>query len=200
MGEFFKAELKDRFLEYALDRKDYFEIQTLYDEFLRPNYSLHFVERLIKDIQEYDPNLLDIMSGNGVEIFLLASTPSTQDFLDDGGFMDMYVKEEERWDVFLEQLPTAKKEVKEEKQLFKKKSPGLKKEKTLLFGLIAAVAISFLFTLFSILKESLFEPQYVPADDFEREMERIRLEYLEENQRLQLELKEARRNLDSLKG
>ncbi|KAB7531397.1 hypothetical protein F8C76_07865 [Flagellimonas olearia] len=200
MGEFFKAELKDRFLEYALDRKDYFEIQTLYDEFLRPNYSLHFVERLIKDIQEYDPNLLDIMSGNGVEIFLLASTPSTQDFLDDGGFMDMYVKEEERWDVFLGQLPTAKKEVKEEKQLFKKKSPGLKKEKTLLFGLIAAVAISFLFTLFSILKESLFEPQYVPADDFEREMERIRLEYLEENQRLQLELKEARRNLDSLKG
>ncbi|RYC53381.1 hypothetical protein [Flagellimonas olearia] len=200
MGEFFKAELKDRFLEYALDRKDYFEIQTLYDEFLRPNYSLHFVERLIKDIQEYDPNLLDIMSGNGVEIFLLASTPSTQDFLDDGGFMDMYVKEEQRWDVFLEQLPTAKKEVKEEKQLFKKKSPGLKKEKTLLFGLIAAVAISFLFTLFSILKESLFEPQYVPADDFEREMERIRLEYLEENQRLQLELKEARRNLDSLKG
>lgn len=199
MGEFFKAELKDRFLEYALDRKDYFEIQTLYDEFLRPNYSLHFVERLIKDIQEYDPNLLDIMSGNGVEIFLLASTPSTQDFLDDGGFMDMYVKEEERWDVFLEQLPTAKKEIKEEKQLFKKKSPGLKKEKTLLFGLIAAVAISFLFTLFSILKESLFEPQYVPADDFEREMERIRLEYLEENQRLQLELKEARRNLDSLK-
>ena len=70
----------------------------------------------------------------------------------------------------------------------------------MLFGLIAAVAISFLFTLFSILKESLFEPQYVPADDFEREMERIRLEYLEENQRLQLELKEAHRNLDSLKG
>ncbi|MCR9264551.1 MAG: hypothetical protein NXH86_10360 [Flavobacteriaceae bacterium] len=199
MGEFFKAELKDRFLEYALDRKDYFEIQTLYDEFLRPNYSLHFVERLIKDIQEYDPNLLDIMSGNGVEIFLLASTPSTQDFLNDGGFMDMYVKEEEKWDVFLEQLPAVKKNGKEKKQLFKKKSPVLKKEKTLLFGLIAAVAISFLFTLFSILKESLFEPQYVPADDFEREMERIRLEYLEENQRLQLELKEARRNLDSLK-
>lgn len=199
MGEFFKAELKDRFLEYALDRKDYFEIQTLYDEFLRPNYSLHFVERLIRDIQEYDPDLLDIMSGNGVEIFMLASTPSTQDFLEGGGFMDMYVKEEEKWDVFLEQLPAAKKTGKEEKQLLKRNSPGLKKEKTLLFGLIAAVAISFLFTLFSILKESLFEPQYVPADDFEREMERIRLEYLEENQRLQLELKEAHRNLDSLK-
>lgn len=199
MGEFFKAELKDRFLEYALERSDYFEIQTLYDEFLRPNYNLQFVERLVREIQEYDANLLDIMSGNGLEIFMLASTPSTQDFLDEGGFMDMYVREEEKWDVFLDQLSSNRKLSKDEKQLLKKNSPGLKKEKALLFGLISAVAISFLFTLFSILKESLFEPQYVPADDFEREMERIRLEYLEENQRLQLELKEAHRNLDSLK-
>ncbi|THV60163.1 hypothetical protein EZV76_06270 [Flagellimonas alvinocaridis] len=199
MGEFFKAELKDRFLEYALERSDYFEIQTLYDEFLRPNYNLQFVERLVREIQEYDANLLDIMSGNGLEIFMLASTPSTQDFLDEGGFMDMYVREEEKWDVFLDQLSSNRKLSKDEKQLLKKNSPGLKKEKAMLFGLISAVAISFLFTLFSILKESLFEPQYVPADDFEREMERIRLEYLEENQRLQLELKEAHRNLDSLK-
>lgn len=199
MGEFFKAELKDRFLEYALERSDYFEIQTLYDEFLRPNYSLQFVEGLVREIQEYDANLLDIMSGNGLEIFMLASTPSTQDFLDEGGFMDMYVREEEKWDVFLDQLSSNRKLSKDEKQLLKKNSPGLKKEKTLLFGLIAAVAISFLFTLFSILKESLFEPQYVPADDFEREMEKLRSQYLQENQQLQLELKEAQRNLDSLK-
>jgi hypothetical protein len=199
MGEFFKAELKDRFLEYALERSDYFEIQTLYDEFLRPNYSLQFVERLVREIQEYDSNLLDIMSGNGLEIFMLASTPSTQDFLDEGGFMDMYVREEEKWDVFLDQLSSNRKLSKDEKQLLKKNSPGLKKEKTLLFGLISAVAISFLFTLFSILKESLFEPQYVPADDFEREMEKLRSQYLQENQQLQLELKEAQRNLDSLK-
>ncbi len=199
MGEFFKAELKDRFLEYALERSDYFEIQTLYDEFLRPNYSLQFVEGLVREIQEYDANLLDIMSGNGLEIFMLASTPNTQDFLDEGGFMDMYVREEEKWDVFLDQLSSNRKLSKDEKQLLKKNSPGLKKEKTLLFGLIAAVAISFLFTLFSILKESLFEPQYVPADDFEREMEKLRSQYLQENQQLQLELKEAQRNLDSLK-
>ncbi|MDC6362614.1 MULTISPECIES: hypothetical protein [Flavobacteriaceae] len=198
MGEFFKAELKDRFLEYALERSDYFEIQTLYDEFLRPNYNLQFVERLVREIQEYDANLLDIMSGNGLEIFMLASTPSTQDFLDEGGFMDMYVREEEKWDVFLDQLSSNRKLSKDEKQLLKKNSPGLKKEKTLLFGLISAVAISFLFTLFSILKESLFEPQYVPADDFEREMERIRSQYFQENERLKVELKEAQSSLDSL--
>ena len=113
--------------------------------------------------------------------------------------MDMYVREEEKWDVFLDQLSSNRKLSKDEKQLLKKNSPGLKKEKTLLFGLISAVAISFLFTLFSILKESLFEPQYVPADDFEREMEKLRSQYLQENQQLQLELKEAQRNLDSLK-
>ena len=69
MSEFFKAELKDRFLEYALERSDYFEIQTLFDEFLRPNYSLQYVEKLVREIQGYDANLLDIMSGNGMEIF-----------------------------------------------------------------------------------------------------------------------------------
>lgn len=198
MGEFFKAELKDRFLEYALERSDYFEIQTLYDEFLRPNYSLQFVEKLIREIQDYDPDLLDIMSGNGVEIFMLASTSSTQDFLDEGGFMDMYVKEEEKWDAFLDELGSNRKLSKDEKQLLKKNSPNLKKERTLLITLIAAIAISFLFTLFSILKETFLEPDYVPMDDFERKMEQLRLQYLEENQRLQKELNQAQYVLDSL--
>ena len=86
MGEFFKAELKDRFLKYALQRRDYFEIKTLYDEFLSPNYNLDFVGKLIREIQEYDSSLLDIMGGNGVEIFMMASTSKTQQFLDTGGF------------------------------------------------------------------------------------------------------------------
>ncbi|MEZ4809340.1 MAG: hypothetical protein R2819_03180 [Allomuricauda sp.] len=200
MGEFFKAELKDRFLEYALERRDYFEVQTLYDEFLRPNYSLQFVEKLIREIQDYDPGLLDIMGGNGMEIFMLASTPTTQDFLDEGGFMDMYVKEEEKWDAFLDELSSNRKLSKDEKQLLKKSSPGLKRERTLLIVLISAVAISFLFTLFSILKETLLEPEYVPADDFERKMEQLRLEYLQENERLEKELKQAHSILDSLKS
>ncbi|MFC4219469.1 hypothetical protein [Flagellimonas marina] len=200
MSEFFKAELKDRFLEYALERTDYFEIQTLYDEFLRPNYSLQFVEKLIKEIQEYDMELLDVMSGNGMDIFMLASTPSTEDFLEEGGFKDMYVKEEEKWDVFVEQLSSARKLSKDEKQLLKKSSPRLKREKTLLIVLISAIGISFLFTLISILNSSFLEPDYVPADEFERRIEQLHLQYLEENQRLETELINSKKLLDSILG
>ena len=198
MSEFFKAELKDRFLEYALERSDYFEIQTLYDEFLRPNYSLQFVEKLVREILDYDPNLMDVMSGNGMEMFMLASTPSTQDFLDEGGFMDMYVKEEEKWDVFLDQLSSTRKLTKDEKKLIKKSNPVLKREKTLLILLISAITISFLFTLASIFKETLLEPDYVPADEFERKIQQLQEQYIQENQRLQSELGQAERALDSL--
>ena len=200
MSEFFKAELKDRFLEYALERSDYFQIQTLYDEFLRPNYSLQFVEKLIKEIQEYDPDLLDVMSGNGMEIFMIASTDRTEDFLEEGGFMDMYVKEEEKWDVFLDQLTDHKKLTKDEKKLLKKNSTTHKKEKNLLIILITAIGISFLFTLVSIVKEALLEPEYVPADEFNRKMDQLEEQYQRENQRLQMELETTRNLLDSLKN
>ncbi|WP_318342774.1 hypothetical protein [Flagellimonas baculiformis] len=196
MSEFFKAELKDRFLEYALDRSDYFEIQTLYDEFLRPNYSLQYVERLVGEILEYDPNLLDVMSGNGMDIFMLASTSTTGDFLEDGGFMDMYVKEEEKWDVFLEQLSSTRKPSNAQNKLFK--APSLKKEKTMLLVLISAIAVSFLFTVISIFNETFLKPEYVPADEFERKMELLQEQYLQENSRLQSQLEQAQRVLDSM--
>ncbi len=198
MSEFFKAELKDRFLEYALERSDYFEIQTLYDEFLRPNYSLEYVQKLVLEIQDYDIELLDVMSGNGMDIFMLASTPNTQDFLDEGGFMNLYVKEEEKWDVFLGQLSGTPKLTKEEKKLLKKNTPDLKREKVMLVGLIVAVAISFLFTLVSIFKETLLEPEYVPADEFERKMNQLQEQYILENEKMQRELENAQRVLDSL--
>ena len=198
MSEFFKAELKDRFLEYALERSDYFQIQTLYDEFLRPNYSLEYAQKLVREIQTYDSDLLDVMSGNGRDIFMMASTPSTQDFLDEGGFMNLYVKEEEKWDVFLGQLSGTPKLTKEEKKQLKRNTPDTKREKVMLIGLIVAVAISFLFTLISIFKETLLEPEYVPADEFERRMDQLREQYILENNKLQLELKEAQQVLDSL--
>ncbi len=198
MSEFFKAELKDRFLEYALERRDYFEIQTLYDEFLRPNYDLQFVKRLVREIQQYDTGLLDIMSGNGQEMFMLASTSTTQDFLHEGGFMEMYVKEEEKWDTFLNQLSNDRKLSKDEKQLLKKNSPSLKRERKLLIVLMAAIAISFLFTLFSIFKSAFFEPEYVPLDEFERKVQQLELEYIEENQQLKTQLERQQSQLDSL--
>ena len=198
MSEFFKAELKDRFLEYALERSDYFQIHTLYDEFLRPNYSLEYVQKLVHEILTYDAELLDVMGGNGLDVFMLASTASTQDFLDEGGFMNLYVKEEEKWDVFLGQLSGMPKLTKEEKKQIKKTAPDLKREKFMLVGLISAVAVSFLFTLISIFNETLLKPEYVPADEFERKMEQLREQYILENKRLQLDLREAQRVLDSL--
>ena len=198
MSEFFKAELKDRFLEYALERSDYFEIQTLFDEFLRPNYSLQYVEKLVREIQGYDANLLDIMSGNGMEIFLLASTPSTQDFLDEGGFMRMYVSEEEKWDVFLDQVSSTPRRSKDEKRSINKSTPMLRRERTLLVLLFSAIGVSFVLTLYSFFREMLFEPEYVPADEFDRKVEQLEEQYLLENQRLRSELEETRRVLDSL--
>lgn len=169
MSEFFKAELKDKFLEYASDRDDYFEIQLLYDEFLRPNYSLDFVERLILEIIDHDPDLLDIMSGNGVKIFMLSSTAYTEDFLEEGGFKDIYIKEEEKWDTFFEQLSYGKKLSTEEKaDLGKTEKPPHKKERTLLLLLISAVSISFLFTLFSLVKGIFFKEDYVTKEELQR--------------------------------
>ncbi len=198
MSEFFKAELKDRFLEYALERSDYFQIYTLYDEFLRPNYSLEYVQKLVREILAYDSTLLDVMGGNGLDMFMLASTSSTEDFLEEGGFMNLYVKEEEKWDTFLGQLSGMPKLTKEEKKQIKKSTPDLKREKLMLMGLISAVAVSFLFTLISIFNETLLKPEYVPADEFERRMEQLREQYILENKKLQLDLKEAQHVLDSL--
>jgi hypothetical protein len=198
MSEFFKAELKDRFLDYALSRTDYFEIQTLYDEYLRPNYSLEFVVKLVQDILDYDASLLDVMSGNGMDLFLLASTPSTEDFLDQGGFMHLYVKEEEKWDVFLDQLSSTRKLSKEDKKQIKRNSSDLKREKTMLFGLVAAVAISFLFTVFSMINGAFLQPEYVPADEFERKLEYLKEQYIIENERLREELNSVNQASDTL--
>lgn len=198
MGEFFKAELKDRFLKYAVGRSDYFEVKTLYNEFLSPNYSLGFVEKLIREIQEYDAGLLDIMGGNGVEIFMLASTKNTQQFLSAGGFKDMHVKEEEKWDTFLNQLAPISQISRDEGQVFQKTSGKNRKEKTLLIVLISAIGISFAFTLFSLIYNSLLKPEYVPTDEFERKLEQVRAEYIQENEKLKSELERTQMIVDSL--
>jgi len=160
MSEFFKAELKDKFLQYASERDDYFEVQLLYDEFLRPNYSLQFVEKLIREIMDYDPDLLDIMSGNGSKIFMLSATANTEEFVEEGGFKDIFVAEEEKWDIFIDQLTNTRKLTTEEKvNLGKTEKTSYKRERKLLFVLIAAVAISFLYTLFTIFNDLFLEKE-----------------------------------------
>lgn len=188
MSEFFKAELKDKFLQYALERDDYFEVQLLYDEFLRPNYSLEYVRKLIREIMDYHPDLLDIMSGNGSKIFMLSATASISEFLQEGGFKDLYVQEEEKWDTFLEQLSNTRKLSSQEKvNLGQREKKTYRRERLLLFGLIAAVSVSFLFTLFSLLK-----PLFVGTQEG-------RLRDLEIKQKmLEVENKELREQIDSI--
>jgi len=188
MSEFFKAELKDKFLQYASDRDDYFEIQLLYDEFLRPNYSIEFVVNVIREIIEHRPDLLDIMSGNGMKIFMLSSTAYTREFLEEGGFKDLYVEEEEKWDVFLEQLGNTHRLSQQEKyDLGKKDRDSYKRERILLYSLILAIAISFLFTMYNLIRPLFVEEESKKVEDLEK-----RVEMLEnENQRL-------RKNQDTL--
>ena len=187
MSEFFKAELKDKFLQYASDRDDYFEVQLLYDEFLRPNYSLSFVERVLREVLEYDPNLIDVMSGNGAKIFMISSTALTEDFIETGGFKQLFLQEEEKWDTFLEQLSNTRKlSIEEKENLGRTEKTSYKRERTLLYGLIGAVALSFLFTLFSVFKALFDSNKYVSQQDFEE-----RIEKLETELKLKNELEES---------
>ena len=174
MSEFFKAELKDKFLRYASEREDYFETRLLYDEYLRPNYSLAYVERLIKEIIDHEPELLDIMSGNGIKIFMLSATALTEEFLEEWGVTQLYVREEEKWDAFLEQLSDSKKLSREEKvHLGRTNKAPQKKERILLKLLIGAVAVSFLFTVFSMVKGIFFKEEYVTNDQLTKALEKI---------------------------
>jgi len=187
MSEFFKAELKDKFLQYASDRDDYFEVQLLYDEFLRPNYNLSFVERVLREVLEYDPNLIDVMSGNGAKIFMISSTALTEDFIETGGFKQLFIQEEEKWDTFLEQLSNTRKlSIEEKENLGRTEKTSYKRERTLLYGLIGAVALSFLFTLFSVFKALFDSNKYVSQQDFEE-----RIEKLETELKLKNELEES---------
>ena len=192
MSEFFKAELKDKFMQYASEREDYFETRLLYDEFLRPNYSMEFVEKLIKEIIDYDSNLLDIMSGNGIKIFMLSSTAYTTDFLEEGGFTNLFVQEEEKWDIFLEQLANTRKLSSEEKaSLGKTEKNNYRRERVLLFALIGAVAVSFLFTLYSVLVATFSNKQYLSVHEFETKIEELE----SKNERLEHQLEEVQRKL-----
>jgi len=182
MSEFFKAELKDKFLQYASDRDDYFEVQLLYDEFLRPNYSLNFIERLLREILEYDPNLIDVMSGNGSKIFMISSTALTEEFIETGGFKQLFLQEEEKWDTFLDQLANTRKLSNEEKRnLGKTEKASYKRERTFLYGLIGAVALSFVFTLFSLFNALFDNNKYISQQEFEERIQKLKNELNPEN-------------------
>ena len=190
MSQFFKAELKDKFLQYASEQDDYFEMQLLYDEFLRPNYSLEYTIDLVREIIDYNPDLLDIMSGKNAMIFMLSATDITEDFVEEeGGFKDIYIEEEEKWDIFIEQLSNTRKlSTKEKVNLGKTKKPQYKRERNLLYTLITAVVISFVFTIYSITKGTFFTSNEISRVEVEERLEEIRKENLKRQKYLEEEL------------
>lgn len=198
MSAFFKAEIKDKFLEYASDRDDYFEIQLLYDEFLRPNYSLEFTEKLIREIIDFNPELIEIMSGNGAMIFMISATAVTEDFIEEGGFKNRYIAEEEKWDIFLEQLSNSRKlSVKEKESLGNTEKVSHKRERKLLFSLIAAVSFSFLFSLFSIVKDVFFSTDSISKKEFDRQLNEIQKDNIEQQKKLEEEIEFLKKQLNS---
>lgn len=189
MTEFFKSELKDKFLEYACSRDDYFETQLLYDEFLRPNYDRKFAEKLIEEILEYDSQLLDTISGNGVKIFMLSSTAYTDEFLESGGFKNLFIQEEEKWDTFLQHLGGGRSSKK--KPIKKSTKSSLKRERQWIILLLCMLGFSFLVSLAAVVWTLFSEPK-VTEKELEERLKRMEIRHAEEVQSLQRELKAIR--------
>lgn len=190
MTEFFKAELKDKFLEYALKRDDYFETQTLYDEFLRPHYDRRYVETLVQEILEYDPHLLDTISGNGVKIFMLSSTAFTEAFLEETGFKRLYIQEEEKWDSFLQHLGTRKRTKKKQPLEPHQETTG-QKEKRWILGLLSVLVFSFVASLILSLI-ALFTPAKLSEAAFEEKMTQVEIRHQHEIESLRREIRALR--------
>ncbi|MET1260137.1 hypothetical protein ABV409_12370 [Flagellimonas sp. DF-77] len=198
MSAFFKAELKDKFLRYALAREDYFELQLLFDEFLKPNYSIEFVGDLVEEIVSYDPNLVDIMSGNGQRIFMLSATGYTQGFLDEGGFRALFVNEEEKWDTFFQQLSDVRHRdsaMQPVNTAFKK--PAAAKERRLLWMLISAVIFSFSFAVISLLV-LLMRDRPATQNELHAESQSLRKELQAQKETTEAEMQELEARIQRL--
>lgn len=189
MTEFFKSELKDKFLEYACSRDDYFETQLLYDEFLRPNYDRRFAEKLIEEILEYDNQLLDTISGNGVKVFMLSSTAYTDEFLESGGFKNLFIQEEEKWDTFLQHLGGGRSSKK--KPMKKSTKSSLKRERQWIILLLCMLGFSFLVSSTAVVWTLFGEPK-VSEKELEERLKRMEIRHMEEVQSLQRELNAIR--------
>lgn len=97
-----RARVKDRFLGYALYRPDYFNPA----DFLADKEELgeQELQGIVREILEYDAQLLDVLSSNGTDIFLLSSRPRAKEFLENGGFKAVFEREEEDWNALCQQM------------------------------------------------------------------------------------------------
>ncbi|WP_411031337.1 hypothetical protein [Spongiimicrobium sp. 3-5] len=104
MEERLRAEIKDTFLGYGLDRMEFFGPK----EFMKRYPTLVTNEQelleLIYEIMDFDAELLDSLNGNGKRIFLLIATPKAKTFLNYGGFTKIHQKETEEWERLFHRL------------------------------------------------------------------------------------------------
>ncbi len=91
------AEAKDAFIGYALDRSEFFQPKEYTEDRRLLLESPFAISDLIREILEFDDSLLDILSGNGQEYFLVIANPSARGFLNKGGFSDILQNEEREW-------------------------------------------------------------------------------------------------------
>lgn len=195
MGAFFKAELKDRFLEYALGNNEHFETQLLYDEFLRPNYSLEFAENLVQEIRDFDSRLIETIGDEDNPLLMVASTNCTQDFLEEGGFMHLHVQEEEKWDKLMGELSKSA----GEHAIENYKSPAAisakKREKRILIVLLTMLVFTFLFSLYTMLNQLFARPNFVSQEELDLKLEEVRFQYEQENLQLRYQLDSMRKQM-----
>jgi len=194
MTEFYKSELKDRFLRYTMERDDYVQPEELYTEFLSPNYQPGYVLELLDEIIEYDPELFDVISANGARIFMLSATPQTFDFIEKGGFKSLFVQEEEKWESFLKHLSIDLHRSDSSRGSGDDSSSigfrgNERRDKKIFMSLLAVIAFSFLYSLIGTIG-SLTAPQGISQREFEHRLDELQKQHRLEMQTLREQIQE----------
>ncbi len=196
-----RAVLKDQFLRYARDQDSFFEPQELCEQFMAPSLDLQEVVDLINEIRSYDPDLMDVMSGNGSKIFLLSATPNTDSFIKQGGFKKMVDAEEKKWEVFLSHLRDTRILANNTEEISSHQNnpdwlPDMQLLWALLFGVVASLFIS-LYTYFNVAARN---KNYDPPAVIENRIQNLENRVLQENLQLRREMLELKYRLRSLQG
>ena len=99
-----KAIIKDQFLAYALMRAEYFIPSDFLIEFSDLQITDDQLLDLINEIISFDSDFIDVLNGNGMEIFMIIAKTKAEKFLNVGGFAEDYQLEENEWKVLFHTL------------------------------------------------------------------------------------------------
>ncbi len=193
MTEFYKSELKDRILRYTMDRDDYIQPEEIYMEFLNPNYKPEFVLEILDEILEFDRELFDVISGNGARIFMLSATPRTSEFIEGGGFKELFLQEEEKWETFLKHLsidarPRRSGKGPESGEAHLSRGNG-RRDRKVFMVLLGVIGFSFLYSLVGTIGSLTTSPG-ISQREFDTRLEELRRQH-------RLEMEHLREQIDS---